>query len=204
MVNALIDFGVLKTPRIIEAFRQVPRSAFITKEFLGLSELDKPLPIGHGQTISQPWTVAFMLELLDPQPGQRVLEIGAGSGWVSALLGSIIGPSGTVYGVEIVYALYESAKQRLESMQMPWVTLIHKDGSGGLPEYAPYDRIIGSAAAPNPPEWLSEQLKADGTIVFPVGSEVLRIRPSKTAPRIETFPYFAFVPLLGKHGYPFS
>lgn len=200
LVEALVNAGVLKTPRIIEAFRTLPRADFVGEFFKELADVDQPLPIGFGQTISQPWTVAFMLELLNPRPGNLVLEIGAGSGWVSALLGHIVGPGGQVIGIEIVPSLRIQAARRMAQKHIKNVEIREFDGSEGYPARAPYDRILGSAASPKTPRWLLGQLAERGVIVFPVGGAIERITLADKRPRIESFPYFAFVPLVGKRG----
>ena len=222
LITQLRTAGILKSERVIEAFQAVPRVDFVDYYFKSLATVDEPLPIGSGQTISQPLTVAFMLELLNAQEGHSVLEIGSGTGWVSALLAHIVGPTGRVVGVEIIQSLADAARARLRDRGFRNVEIVCADGSEGYPSAAPYDRfddahghteqsrtydrIIGSASAPQTPTWLTKQLKGDGSIVFPVADGIQRIvaavDPAATERfTIETYPYFAFVPLVGKRGH---
>lgn len=119
LVEHLKQRGVLKTPALVEAFRAVDRRSFVPEEFFFNAYEDHPLPIGHGQTISQPWTVAFMLERLQPQPGNRVLDIGSGSGWTTALLAHVVGAEGFVQGLELIDALVELGQQNLSLWDFP-------------------------------------------------------------------------------------
>ncbi len=206
LIEQLRAAGILQSERVIAAFQAVPRVDFVDYFFKSLANMDEPLPIGSGQTISQPLTVAFMLELLNVQEGQTVLEIGSGTGWVSALIAHMVGPNGRVVGVEIMQSLADAARVRLRERGFDTVEIVCADGSVGYPSAAPYDRIIGSASAPKTPTWLGDQLKPGGIIVFPVKDGIQRIfahnDPSSTQRfTIETYPYFAFVPLVGKRGH---
>jgi len=206
LITQLRATGILKSERVIEAFQAVPRVDFVDYYFKSLATVDEPLPIGSGQTISQPLTVAFMLELLNAEEGHSVLEIGSGTGWVSALLAHIVGPTGRVIGVEIIQSLADAARARLHDRGFRNVEIVCADGSEGYPSAAPYDRIIGSASAPQTPTWLTKQLQKDGSIVFPVANGIQRLAiavdPAATDRfTIETYPYFAFVPLVGKRGH---
>ncbi|MFZ6035883.1 MAG: protein-L-isoaspartate(D-aspartate) O-methyltransferase [Patescibacteria group bacterium] len=201
MIQKLIDEDYLRTPRIINAFRAVRRADFIPAELQEHASEDHPIPIGYNQTISQPLTVAFMLELLQPQPGQRVLDIGAGSGWQTALLAHIVGPQGHVYAVERIPALQRAAQQNLARYQFKNVTLVVGDGTRGYASRSPFDRIIVAAAAEiGIPDVLLEQLAVGGQLVIPVGKYeqemVLKKKISKNDYTEERHPGFQFVPLV--------
>ncbi len=218
LVEKLIREGVLKTPEIIAAFLQNDRKLFVPEDLAAEAYVDAPLPIGQGQTISQPYTVAFMIELLDPRPGQKILDIGFGSGWTSAILASIVGEEGRVYGFEIVAELYEfgaanltkrfargqtQTKRRLTrtSLEIDNIMLYNRSGWEGLPDEAPFDRILVSAAAPGIPESLKDQLAVGGRMVIPVGSQMyctVKLLKKNAANDFEEqdYPGFAFVPLV--------
>jgi protein-L-isoaspartate(D-aspartate) O-methyltransferase len=199
----------LKTPRIIEAFRAVDRRDFVPDEYAGRAYDNQPLPIGYGQTISQPLTVAFMLELLDPQPGETIMEIGSGSGWQAALLGHLVGGSGKIYTVDIIpelcrFAEFNIGKYRFLSMGA--VQVILGDGSlGAPPKYIPakgFDRIIAAASAERKiPEVWKRQVKIGGRIVAPAGDSIFAL--TKITGREFTateHPGFVFVPLVENNG----
>src|SRR5687767_9613389 len=114
LMDELIAEGVLRTPRILEAFRAIDRADFVPDDLKGQADVNAPLPIGEGQTISQPLTVAFMLELLQPQPGNNILDLGSGSGWQTALLAHIVGGEGRVTALEIIPELYEQSRKNIE------------------------------------------------------------------------------------------
>lgn len=217
LVESLKNAKVLRSERIIKAFTKIDRKDFVPSEFQAYAYLDQPLLIGHGQTISQPYTVAFMLELLRPQKGDRVLDIGFGSGWTTALLAAIIGPSGKVYGFEInkeVFAfgavnLKKAAKRGRPShergalsgsaQKLGNMEIFNKSGWNGFAEHAPYDRILVSAAASAVPRDLKEQLVTEGRLVIPINQSVVVLeRLSENTFKEEVYPGFAFVPLLKK------
>ena len=152
---------------------------------------DYPLPIGHGQTISQPYTVAYMLELLQPERGDRVLDVGSGSGWTAALLASIVGPDGRVWGTEIIPELVEFGRANLAKYNFKNATIERAAGLG-LPEHAPYDKILVSAAADDVPDSLLDQLAPGGIMVIPIKTSVWKITHTER----EEHPGFAFVPLI--------
>jgi len=156
-------------PRVSAAFAAVRREGFLTDTERRYADRDHPLPIGHGQTNSQPTTVRNMLTLLGVQPGDRVLDVGSGSGWTTALLGHLTGPEGRVYGVELVPELAEWGRRNLAAQSMAW-TSIQPAGEGvlGLPEHAPFDRILVSAEARRLPQSLVDQLGRGGRMVVPV------------------------------------
>lgn len=201
LVEKLKKIGVLKSTLLIESFLQNDRAAFVSPEHLEDAYVDAPLPIGNGQTISQPFTVAFMLELLQPRPAQRILDIGFGSGWTTALLTYIAGKAGRVFGLEIVPELFARGRTNLEKFAYSNVELYNQSGWEGLPEAAPFDRILVSAAAHEIPKALKEQLTIGGRMVIPVGGRfgqsvrlVVRVVGSKFEE--EDHPGFVFVPFV--------
>lgn len=180
-----------RTPRIIEAFRAIDRKDFVATEYWDEAYADHPLPIGHGQTISQPYTVAYMLELLRPERGDRVLDVGSGSGWTTALLANIVGPDGRVWGTEIIPELVEFGRANLIKYNFKNATIERAAGLG-LPEHAPYDKILVSASADELPGEFMNQLAPDGTMVIPIKTSVWKITHTER----EEHPGFAFVPLI--------
>jgi len=205
LLTHLRNAGVLKTDRIAAAFAAADRQEFVPPELKDQAYVDAPLPIGHGQTISQPHTVAFMMELLAPQPGQKVLDVGFGSGWTTAILANAVGAEGEVYAMEILPEIFEFGKSNLDKFNFKNVFLFNRSGWEGLPEKSPFDRILVSAASPAVPEALRKQLKVGGRLVIPVGKRsVLDYSQSvvlleKTGPnqfRQQAYPGFAFVPLV--------
>jgi len=202
LVNNLITKGYLKTDIIIDAFSEIKRIEFIPKELESVAEVDVALPIGNGQTISQPLVVAFMLELLDPQRDQKILDVGSGSGWTTALLSYIVGNEGKVFGIENINELKEFGEENVEKygfIKKGIVRIIQGDGSKGLPEEAPFDRILVSASTDKIPQALKDQLKIGGKLVIPIGSSVVYLeKKSETEFDKEEFPGFIFVPLIVK------
>lgn len=197
LVRELKAEGVLKTPAVVEAFLKNDRKMFVPEELQDEAYLDVPLPIGEGQTISQPYTVAFMMELLGPEQGQKILDIGFGSAWTTGILASIVGEEGRVYGLEIVPELFAFGKNNLKKFRYKNIKLYHQSGWEGLPEEAPFDRILVSAAASEVPQALKEQLKTGGRMVIPVGSSIKLIkRIDENKFEEEDYPGFAFVPLV--------
>ena len=168
MVKETIEARGVSSPGVLEAMRKVPRHRFVPKEYLDQAYEDHPLPIGYGQTISQPYIVAWMTELLDLQPGEKVLEIGTGSGYQAAVLAEL--EDIEVYSIEIVPELAESAMQRLKDLGYAGIRLKQGDGYYGWPEYAPFDAIIVTAAPDHLPSPLVKQLEQGGRIVIPIGS----------------------------------
>jgi protein-L-isoaspartate(D-aspartate) O-methyltransferase len=195
LVQHLLDTGVLRTPHITVAFEAIDRTDFVLKEQKEVAYADYPLSIGYGATISQPTTVAFMLELLQPEEGDRVLDIGAGSGWTTALLSYIAGQGGNVIGLEIVPELVKLGTRNVHKY-FPFQSIILAEDVLGLPERAPFDRILVSAASEEVPQELLQQLAVGGRMVLPVKDAVVRIeRLSDEQFRQEEYPGFAFVPL---------
>ena len=179
------------------AFDAMPREMFLPARLRGRAAYDGPLEIGHGQTNSQPRTVADMLRLLDVRPGQRVLDVGAGSGWTTALLAHLVGPGGEVVGVEIVPELVEFGAANLAATDQPWATLVEAEsGRFGLPGQGPFDRILVSAEADELPGELVDQLAVPGRLVVPVAGRMLVVDSSDAGVQVERRGWYRFVPLL--------
>jgi protein-L-isoaspartate(D-aspartate) O-methyltransferase len=203
LVEYISGFSI-KKKEIKEAFLAVKRENFIPEKNKEYAYYDEAISIGYGQTISQPSTIAIMLEMLDLKPGMKVLEIGSGSGYVLALMSKIVGQDGKVYGIEIIKELAEQCKKNLLKEGIKNIEIINEDGSKGLKEKAPFDRIIISCACPFVPKPLFEQLNENGKIVAPIGDEFQQIMQciikNKNNPLITTFEglIFQFVPMKGK------
>ncbi len=157
-------------PRVMTAIAGVPRHEFVPAAYRSLAYANRPLPIGHGQTISQPYIVALMTDLIKPQPGDRILEIGTGSGYQAAILAEL---AGQVYSIEIIEALGKQAEERLAQQGYDNITVRIGDGYYGWEEHAPFDAIVVTAAASHIPPPLIKQLKPGGVMVVPVGSRFL-------------------------------
>lgn len=197
LVAKLIRDGYLKTPQIIEAFLAVDRADFVLPEYKNEAYGDYPLPIGYSQTISQPATVAFMLELLQPEAGDRVMDAGSGSGWQTAILASIVGENGSVYAVERIPELCELGQKNLQKYNFKNISYFCSDAAKGLPEHILFDKIIAAAAGEAMPSAWLEQLKIGGRIVAPIQSSIwLHIKKSETEFEKHEYPGFAFVPLV--------
>jgi len=200
LAKELIGKGVLYSDNIIKAFQKVRRVDFVHEDFHTQAYDDAPLPIGKGQSISQPSTVAQMLEMLQAKPGDRILEVGCGSGWLTALLAEIIGPSGFVYAIDIIPELTELTKHHLVSYHFTNIETVIGNGWLGLVKHAPFNRIIVSAAAPKIPVALTEQLAHGGSLVMPVGEDIqdlVLLKKSETGEVTEEHhPGYQFVPLI--------
>ena len=192
---------VLNNPLVKSAFEAVDRADFVPPDYQMEAYEDYPLPIGHRQTISQPTTVAFMLELLDPRPGQKILDLGSGSGWTTALLANIVGEKGRVYGVELVPELVEYGKKNLAKYGFKNAQ-IHQAGEElGMPSEAPFDRILVSAAADKLHQDLLNQLKDGGIMVIPIKDSIWRIEKlSEQELEKKEYKGFVFVPLITNTG----
>ncbi len=207
LVAILKELGYIRSSKVERAMLAVPRELFVPEDVREYAYDDRPLPIGYGQTISAPSIVAHMTELLDPQPGDKVLEIGTGSGYQAAILAEIVGYEGHVWSVERVPELAEFAIRNLERTgYLDRVTVVVGDGSLGYKPKAPYDRIMVTAAAPRVPEPLVEQLKPRGRLVIPVGPlpfQVLLVIDKKEDGSIEVRRDLevVFVPLIGEYGW---
>jgi protein-L-isoaspartate(D-aspartate) O-methyltransferase len=194
----------IRDPLVIAALKKVPREAFVPKGERRHAFEDRPLPIGGGQTISQPYIVAFMVEALELRGGEKVLEIGAGSGYAAAVLAEI---AGEVYAVERIGELADKAALNLENAGYRNVHIRHADGTEGWPEAAAFDAILVSASAPAIPENFKSQLKVGGRLVIPVGAsedvqELRRVRRiSQSEFADESIAEVRFVPLIGKFGW---
>ena len=204
MVEVQIARRGVRDPRVLDAMRAVPREAFVEPGLAGFAYEDGPLPIGEGQTISQPYVVALMVEAAGVGPGGRVLEVGAGSGYAAAVLGRI---AGRVHAVERHPSLAAAARRRLERLGYDNVELRAGDGTLGWPEAAPFDAILVAAGGPGVPRALMEQLAVGGRLVIPVGGgegrqRLLRVtRTGAAGYEEEDLGAVAFVPLVGEQGW---
>ncbi|MBI2452444.1 protein-L-isoaspartate O-methyltransferase [Candidatus Pacearchaeota archaeon] len=179
---------------IIKAFKKVPRENFLPENLKDLAYEDTALPLGYGATISQPYTIAFMLSLLELKKGQKILEIGSGCGYVLALLAEIT--KSKIYGIEIIKPLAEQSKKTLKKYKN--IKVFCKNGFSGFPEKAPFDRILVSASANTFPEHLYSQLKPNGIIVVPVRDSIFQIKKQNGKIKIKEFPGFVFVNLVNE------
>ncbi len=205
MVEVQIARRGVRDPAVLAAMRKVPREHFVTGDRAHRAYDDTPLPIGEGQTISQPYIVAVMTEALRLRPDDRVLEIGTGSGYAAAVLALI---AAEVYTIERLEPLAESARRRLAELGYANVHVRHGDGSLGWPEHAPYDAIVVTAGGPDVPRSLLRQMAVGGRLVMPVGPAtrsqrlVRVVRTSEEAYDREPLEDVAFVPLIGAEGWP--
>lgn len=202
MVDDQIVARGVRNPRILEAMREIPRHRFVPPPYERVAYQDSPLPIGHGQTISQPYIVALMTELLEPQSGDNVLEIGAGSGYQAAILSRLVRKVTTI---ERLPAVAELARSNLSACNVTNADVIVADGTLGYRERAPYDGIIVTAATPEIPPPLIDQLADGGRLVAPVGGweiqELVRLTKKNRTVDRRNFGGVRFVPLIGQHGW---
>jgi protein-L-isoaspartate(D-aspartate) O-methyltransferase len=182
--------------RVAEAFARTPRADFLPAAQRVNAGVDGPLPLGYGQTSSQPSTVAAMLRLLDVRPGHKILDVGSGSGWSTALLARLTGPTGRVVGVELEPALVDLGTHHLDGAGVPWAS-IHEAIPGvlGRPDAAPYHRILVSAMARELPDELVSQLHTGGVMVVPVAGTMLRVSCSMRDVGVTRHGSYRFVPL---------
>lgn len=196
-VEQLVDGNRVRTKAIINAFLKIDRINFVPDEFRDEAYLDMPIPIFHGMTTSQPSTIAFMLEKLRPQKGEKVLEIGTGSGYLTALLGVLVGKRGRVFSVEYFPELKNFAESNLRRYNFKNVALLAGDGKDGFPREAPFDKIVSSAEVKGIPKTWEEQLKIGGSLLTPIDSKmVLAKKVAKDKFDAEFFSAFSFVSLL--------
>lgn len=205
LIEHIKNIGYLKSKQLEDALRKIPRHLFVPETIKHLAYRDTPLSIGYNQTISQPSTVVAMTEALDVKMNQKILEVGTGSGWQGAILSYLVGEKGFVYTIEVIKELAEFAKKNIKKLKIKNVEIFVKDGSLGLKEKAPFDRIIVTAAAPEVPKPYLEQLKVDGVIVIPVGNlylqEMYIVKKLKNRIEKKSIGNFMFVPLIGKYGF---
>jgi protein-L-isoaspartate(D-aspartate) O-methyltransferase len=206
LVDSLVSSGYICTESVRGAFLAVPREEFVPEHLRDRAYVDTPLPIGHGQTISAPSMIAIMLEKLDLRPGQRVLEIGSGSGYNAVLLHEMV--ESRVITVERLPEMVELAKSNIKATGYEGrVEVIAGDGTIGYPDEEPYDRILVTAGAPKIPEPLVEQLDSGGILGIPVGrwqgfqDFVAVVKDEDGSTREVSYGGCAFVPLIGKHGW---
>ena len=202
LTQELVKEAVLKTALIINAFKKTDRADFVLSDFKKEAYRDYPLPIGYNVTISQPTTVAFMLELLEPKKGDKILDIGSGSGWTTELLSQIVGKKGKVFGVEIIPELVEFGRKNLSKYNKKNVfyknaeIILAKKDILGFSKKAPFDKILVSAMAKKLPKELVNQLSISGILVIPIKNSIWRIdKISENEIKEKEFYGFNFVPL---------
>ena len=186
------------------AFLETPREKFVIEKFLDSSYIDSPLEIGNGQTISAPHMVAIMCEALKIKPGQKILEIGSGSGYHAAIVSKLVGKKGHVYTIERIPALADFAKKNLKSAEINNVTVEIGDGSCGLKKFAPYDIIYVTCAAPDVSPSYYNQLKNNGKLLIPIGRQICELMLFEKLNKnfvSKNLGGCAFVPLIGKYGH---
>jgi protein-L-isoaspartate(D-aspartate) O-methyltransferase len=203
MVKEQLEKRGIRHPWLLQAMLDIPRHLFIPPDDRDKAYADGPLPIGSGQTISQPYIVASMIELMEPKASHRVLEVGVGSGYSATVLSRLVGE---VYGVEREASLLAQAEKRFKELDVPNVHLKEGDGTLGWEEQAPFDAILVAAAAPQIPKTLLRQLKTGGVMVIPVGKrneqELVRVvKRSEDHFQEKVLYAVKFVPLIGKEGW---
>lgn len=203
MVQRLREHYKIRDERVLDVMEKLPRHLFVAEALKVQAYKDNALPISSNQTISQPFIVARMTELLELTPQSRILEIGAGSGYQTAILGSL---AGKVFAIERIPILAKEAQERLQRLSFHNVTLRCADGTNGWEVYAPFDGILVAAGSPSMPEPLVNQLKVGGRLVIPIGHDqktqnLIRVTRTPMGFQTEDFGACAFVPLIGEHGW---
>lgn len=197
LIDQMLYSGFLTDRRIAQAFRKIDRKDFVGIENELFAYQDRPLPIGRDQTISQPSTVAFMLEKLNPKAGEKVLDIGSGSGWTVALLSYLVGSRGRVLGIEIVPELVEFGRKNLQKYNFKNAEIKRAGNLPGARSEGPFDKILVSAASDHIPIDLLDQLKSEGTLVMPVKGTIQIVRKGVDGSiNQQSYPGFIFVPLV--------
>ena len=191
----------MPSDRLETAFRSIRRADFLPADQQPYADQDRALGIGHRQTNSQPSTVRVMLRLLDVHTGQRVLDVGCGSGWTTALIAGLVGETGTVFGVELVPELAEWGRTNLGVYAFPWASISTADPDVlGLPDLAPFDRVLVSAEARTLPCPLVDQLRVGGLMVAPISGRMAVVRRTENEPDVVYLGHFMFVPLIEPAG----
>ncbi|MCA1623714.1 MAG: protein-L-isoaspartate(D-aspartate) O-methyltransferase [Acidobacteria bacterium] len=203
MIERLREHYKIKDEKILDVMNRVPRHLFVPEALKAQAYKDNALPIASNQTISQPFIVARMTELLELTPQSKVLEIGAGSGYQTVILSQL---AGKVYAIERVPNLANEARERLQRLNIQNVTLRCADGTNGWEIYAPFDAILVAAGSPTMPQPLLNQLKIGGWLVIPIGQDqktqnLIRVTRTEKGFQTEDFGACAFVPLIGEHGW---
>jgi len=206
LVDDLKMRGYVTSKAVEDAMRRVPREEFLPAELREEAYVDSPLPIGEGQTISAPHMVAIMAENLDLEPGQKILEVGTGSGYHAAVCAEVIAPDGHIYSIERITSLASFARDNLKRTgYAKLVTVILGDGSKGLPDHAPYDRVFVAAGAPDVPSPLTAQLAHGGKLLVPVGTrwyqDLIMVTRKGAKLEKENLGGCVFVPLVGEYGH---
>ena len=203
LIEQLIEQKYLKSPQIIESFNKIKRADFLPEEIVKEkgeefnNQYNAPIPIGYNQTISQPLTVAFMLELLQPMEGDKILDIGSGSGWQTTMLCNIVKENGFIYAIEKILELKDFGQNNLNKYNFKNVEFICGDGSKGLSSEALFDKIIAAASAQEIPLAWKEQLKIGGRLVMPIKNSIwLLIKKGDNEFEEKEYPGFSFVPLV--------
>lgn len=197
LIKNLKDRGMLENKKFFNAFTKIDRKNFITKELQDFAYEDEPLTIGEGQTISQPYTVAFMFNLLKPKKGDKILDVGSGSGYTTALLAEIVGEEGKIIGVELIPELVAFGNKNIEKYNLENAEINQAGEILGFSEKAPYDKILVSATTYEIPQDLLQQLKVGGVMVIPIGHDIWKIKKkSNNNLKIEKHHGFSFVPLV--------
>lgn len=189
---------VFKRKEFADAFEHIDRVDFVIDDCKVEAYEDYPLPIAKEQSISQPTTVAFMLELLSPERGEKILDVGSGSGWTTAIIAHIIGEKGYVWGVELLPDLVSFGRKNISKYHFKNAEILQAGNILGLPNEAPFDKILVSACADNIPQELMEQLKEGGIMVLPIGDSICKVEKKSDGVEIKHYPGFAFVPLITK------